>query len=155
VGKGGTLIVFYHKDNEWNPNPDRGRPQLAPYPIILSDDRVTEEIAPIRFLEPRHPLLNYPNKITSADFNNWIQERGLYYPKEWDPHYDALFASNDTGEQPLRGGLLVTRHGRGNYIYTSMVWYRQLAAGVPGAYRMFANLISYGHSPKQKAQRSH
>jgi LmbE family N-acetylglucosaminyl deacetylase len=146
VAAGGTLIVFYHKDNEWNPNPDRGRPQLAPYPIILSDDRVTEEIAPIRFLEPRHPLLNYPNKITSADFDNWIQERGLYYPKEWDPHYDALFASNDTGEQPLRGGLLVTRVGRGNYIYTSMVWYRQLAAGVPGAYRMFANLISYGHS---------
>ncbi len=154
VAAGGTLIVFYHKDNEWNPNPNRGRPQLAPYPIILSDERVTEETAPIRFLQPRHALLNYPNRITSADFRDWIQERGLYYPKEWDPHYSALFASSDKQESPLRGGLLVARHGRGNYIYTSMVWYRQLAAGVSGAYRMFANLISYGHQQKQKARRT-
>jgi LmbE family N-acetylglucosaminyl deacetylase len=142
--QGGTLVVFYHKDNEWNPN-DRGRPQLAPYSIILSDERVTEEVAPIRFLQPRHPLLNYPNKIRSSDFNNWIQERGLYYPKEWDSHYTALFASNDQGEKPLQGGLLVARYGKGAYIYTSMVWYRQLMAGVPGAYRMLANMISYGH----------
>ena len=144
VEQGGTLIVFYHKDSEWNPNPDRGRPQLAPYPIILDDERVTEEGAPIRFLQPNHRLLNYPNKILSVDFNNWIQERGLYYPKEWDSHYTELFASNDRGEKPLRGGLLVARYGRGEYIYTSMVWYRQLAAGVPGAYRMLANMISYG-----------
>lgn len=144
VQEGGTLIVFYHKDSEWNPNLDRGRPQLAPYPIILGDERVTEETAPIKFLQSRHPLLNHPNKIRSADFNSWIQERGLYYPKEWDSHYTALFASNDKGEKPLRGGLLVARYGRGNYIFTSMVWYRQLAAGVPGAYRMLANMISYG-----------
>ena len=143
VEQGGTLIVFYHKDSEWNPNPDRGRPQLAPYPIILDDERVTEETAPISFLEPSHALLNHPNKIRSVDFNNWIQERGLYYPKEWDSHYTALFASNDQGEKPLRGGLLVAGYGRGSYIYTSMVWYRQLAAGVPGAYRMLANMISY------------
>lgn len=142
--EGGLLIVFYHKDNEWNPNPNRGRPQLAPYPIILGDERVTEEVAPIRFIQPRHPLLNYPNKIRSADFNNWIQERGLYYPKEWDAQYTALFSSGDKGEQSLRGGLLVARYGRGHYIYTSMVWYRQLAAGVPGAYRMLANMVSYG-----------
>lgn len=147
VEQGGTLLVFYHKDNEWNPN-DRGRPQLAPYPIILSDDRVTEEVAPIRFLQPRHPLLNYPNKLRSSDFNNWVQERGLYYPKEWDSHYSALFASNDTGERPLQGGLLVARYGKGAYIYTSMVWYRQLMAGVPGAYRMLANMISYGPSSR-------
>jgi hypothetical protein len=89
--------------------------------------------------------VNYPNKIRNADFNNWIQERGLYYPKDWDQHYTALFASNDKGEKPLRGGLLVARYGRGSYIYTSMVWYRQLAAGVPGSYRMLANMISYGH----------
>jgi LmbE family N-acetylglucosaminyl deacetylase len=144
VEEGGTLIVFYHKDSEWNPTPERGRPQLAPYPIILGDERVTEEVAAIRFLQPRHPLLNYPNKIRSSDFMNWIQERGLYYPKEWDEHYTPLFESNDTGEKPLRGGLLVARYGAGNYIYTSLVWYRQLAAGVPGAYRMLANMISYG-----------
>lgn len=145
VEQGGLLIVFYHKDSEWNPNPNRKRPQLAPYPIILDDERVTEEDVPIRFLQPRHPLMNYPNKIRAADFNNWIQERGLYYPKEWDKHYTELFSSNDKGEKPLRGGFLVARYGKGAYIYTSMVWYRQLAAGVPGAYRMLANMISYGN----------
>jgi len=107
---------------------------------------VTDETAPITFLESNNALLNYPNKITQDDFKDWIQERGLYYPKEWDAHYTALFASNDPGEQPLRGGLLAADYGRGHYIYTSMVWYRQLRAGVPGAYRMFANMISYGHA---------
>jgi hypothetical protein len=141
---GGTLLVFYHKANEWNPDANRNRPQLAPYPIILSDDRVTEEDAPVTFLLPRHPLMNVPNRITQADFANWIQERGLYFPKEWDAHYAALLATSDKGEPPLRGGLLVARYGKGNYIYTSMVWYRQLRAGIPGGYRFFANLISYG-----------
>jgi hypothetical protein len=144
VEEGGNLIVFYHKTNEWNPNAARKRPQLAPYPIILGDERVTEEDAPITFLEPRHPLLNFPNRIIQADFANWIQERGLYFPKDWDQHYTALLATNDKGEQPLRGGLLVGNYGKGNYIYTSLVWYRELRAGVPGAYRVFANMISYG-----------
>jgi len=142
---GGTLIVFYHKDNEWNPDEKKNRPQLAPYPIILDDKRVTDETAPITFVQPRHRLLNSPNKITQADFSNWIQERGLYYPKQWDPHYAEIFSTNDPGESPLIGGLLVAQHGKGYYIYTSMVWYRELRAGVPGAYRMFANMISYGH----------
>jgi LmbE family N-acetylglucosaminyl deacetylase len=145
VNAGGTLIVFYHKSNEWNPDPKKNRPQLAPYPITLGDERVTDETAPVRFLRPLHPLLNFPNRITQADFKDWIQERGLYYPKEWDAHYTPLFAMNDKGEQPLRGGLLVGKYGKGNYIYTSMVWYRQLRAGLPGGYRMFANMISYGH----------
>jgi LmbE family N-acetylglucosaminyl deacetylase len=144
---GGTLIVFYQKMNEWNPTADKKRPQLAPYPIVLSDDRVTEENAPIKFLQTRHPLMNFPNRITQADFANWIQERGLYFPKDWDPqHYTALFATSDKGEPPLRGGLLVARYGKGNYIYTSMVWYRELRAGIPGAYRFFANMISYRRS---------
>ncbi len=147
VKNGGTLIVFYHKTNEWNPDPKRNRPQLAPYAIILSDERVTEESAPVKILKPNHPLLSFPNRIAAADFKNWIQERGLYYPKEWDNHYEALLSSNDTGEQPLTGGLLVASYGKGNYIYTSMVWYRELMAGVPGAYRVFANMISYGHAP--------
>ena len=144
VKAGGTMIVFYHKDNEWNPDEKKNRPQLAPYPIILDDKRVTDETAPITFIR-RHPLLNSPNKITPADFSNWIQERGLYYPKQWDGHYTEIFSTNDPGEPPLIGGLLVTQHGKGKYIYTSMVWYRELRAGVPGAYRMFANMISYGH----------
>jgi LmbE family N-acetylglucosaminyl deacetylase len=145
VNQGGTLIVLYHKANEWNPDEKKSRPQLAPYPIILGDERVTEEDAPVRILQPHHPLLTNPNRITLADFQNWIQERGLYYPKEWDKHYNTLLETSDKGEAPLPGGLLVARVGKGNYIYTSMVWYRQLQAGVPGAYRMFANMISYGH----------
>jgi LmbE family N-acetylglucosaminyl deacetylase len=144
VEDGGTLLVFYHRTNEWNPNEQRNRPQLAPYPIILDDDRVTDETAPVSFLQPKHPLLNFPNKITQQDFANWIQERGLYFPREWDPKYTAVLSTNDKGEPPLRGGLLVAPYGRGNYIYTSYVWYRQLRAGLPGGYRMFANLISYG-----------
>jgi LmbE family N-acetylglucosaminyl deacetylase len=144
VGDGGTLLVFYHRTGEWNPDPSRGRPQLAPYPITISDERVTEEDAPVLFLQPRHPLLNFPNRITQKDFANWVQERGLYFPREWDPQYTAVLSTNDKGEPPLKGGLLVASYGRGNYIYTSYVWYRQLRAGLPGGYRMFANLISYG-----------
>ena len=142
---GGTLLVFYHRTGEWNPDPSKGRPQLAPYPIIVGDERVTEEVAPVLFLQPRHPLLNFPNRITQKDFANWVQERGLYFPKEWDQqHYTAVLSTQDKGEQPLKGGLLVGAYGRGNYIYTSYVWYRQLRAGLPGGYRFFANLISYG-----------
>src|SRR5215213_6799167 len=144
VGDGGTLLVFYHRTNEWNPNEARNRPQLAPYPITIDDDRVTEEDAPVLFLQPRHPLLNFPNRITQKDFANWVQERGLYFPREWDQQYTAVLSTNDKGEPPLKGGLLVAAYGRGNYIYTSYVWYRQLRAGLPGGYRFFANLISYG-----------
>jgi len=151
---GGNLVVFYHKTNEWNPDAQKNRTQLAPYPITLGNERVTDETAPITFLEPNNSLLNYPNKITQDDFKDWIQERGLYYPNQWDTHYTAIFASNDPGEQPLRGGLLAADYGRGHYIYTSMVWYRQLRAGVPGAYRMFANIISYGHASNGMKQTS-
>jgi LmbE family N-acetylglucosaminyl deacetylase len=152
VRAGATLIVFYHKNDEWNPAEKKNRPQLAPYPIILGGDRVTEEDAPVKFLQPGHPLLNFPNRIRSADFDGWIQERGLYYPKEWDKRYQALFETADQEEPPLSGGLITARYGRGNYIYTSMVWYRQLGAGVPGAYRVFANMISYGYRGKRPAK---
>ena len=145
VEDGGTLLVFYHRINEWNPNEQRARPQLAPFPIILGNERVTEEDAPVTFLQPRHPLLHFPNRITQKDFADWVQERGLYFPNDWDPRYAAVLATGDRGEPVLKSGLLVAPYGRGNYIYTSMVWYRQLRAGVPGAYRMFANMISYGH----------
>jgi hypothetical protein len=142
---GGTLIVCYHKANEWNPDEKKKRPQLAPFPIQLGAARVTDEDAPVTFAEPQSALLHSPNEITKEDFDGWIQERGLYYPKEWDAHYSAPFATSDAGEAALRGGLLAADYGRGHYIYTSMVWYRQLRAGVPGAYRFFANMISYGH----------
>jgi len=143
---GGTLIVFYHKSDEWNPDERRKRPQLAPYKLILGNERITDENAPITFIEPDHTLLNLPNKIGPDDFRDWIQERGLYYPREWDPQFHALLQSNDPGEGLLKGGLLVADYGKGHYIYTSMVWYRQLRAGVPGAYRMLANMISYGRA---------
>ena len=146
---GGNLIVFYHRIDEFNPNPQRNRPQLAPYKLILGNERITDENAPITFLEPGHPLLNSPNKLNQDDFKDWIQERGLYYPREWDPQFKALLQSNDPNEQPLKGGLLVAGYGKGQYIYTSMVWYRQLRAGVPGAYRMLANMISYGSEGKR------
>lgn len=153
---GGTLVVFYHKTNEWNPDTRAQRPQLAPYPLTLGNSRVTDENAPVTFTEPQHALLLWPNKIGADDFRGWVQERGLYYPQEWDTaHYSAPLVMNDTGEQPLRGGLLAAQYGRGHYIYTSMVWYRQLRAGVPGGYRMFANMISYGHAPSEtKAARA-
>ncbi|HYW69682.1 MAG TPA: PIG-L family deacetylase [Pyrinomonadaceae bacterium] len=141
---GGTLIVFYHKSDEWNPDERRKRPQLAPYKLILGGERVTDENAPITFLEPDHPLLNTPNKMGQDDFKDWIQERGLYYPRDWDPQFHALLQSNDPGENPLKGGLLVAEYGKGHYIYTSMVWYRELRGGIPGAYRMLANMLSYG-----------
>lgn len=147
---GGNLIVFYHKSDEWNPDPRRNRPQLAPYKLILGNERITDENAPITFIEPEHPLLNTPNKMGPDDFKDWIQERGLYYPKEWDPQFHALLESNDPGEAPLKGGLLVADYGRGHYIYTSMVWYRELRGGVPGAYRMLANMISYGRASEVK-----
>ncbi|HEY0404313.1 MAG TPA: PIG-L family deacetylase [Pyrinomonadaceae bacterium] len=142
---GGALIVCYHKASEWNPDEKKQRPQLAPFPIKLGASRVTDETAPVTFAEPQSRLLHAPNEITKEDFDGWIQERGLYYPKEWDAHYSAPFAASDAGEATLRGGLLAADYGRGHYIYTSMVWYRQLRAGVPGAYRLFANIISYGH----------
>jgi len=143
---GGNLIVFYHKSDEWNPDERRNRPQLAPYKLILGGERITDENAPITFIEPDHPLLNIPNKLGQDDFKDWIQERGLYYPKEWDPQFHALLQSNDPGENPLKGGLLVADYGKGHYIYTSMVWYRELRGGIPGAYRMLANMISYGQA---------
>jgi len=137
VEDGGTLVVFYHRLNEF-------RSEFAPYQITLGNERVTEEDAPVTFLQPKHPLLNFPNKITQKDFADWVQERGLYFPKEWDQRYTAILATSDRGEPLLKGGLLVAPYGRGNYIYTSFVWYRQLREGLPGGYRFFANLISYG-----------
>jgi len=93
---------------------------------------------------PDHEVLNYPNKIDASDFKGWVQERGLYFPVGWDEKYSAVLSSNDPGEKPLNGGLLIAQYGKGYYIYTSYSWFRQLPAGVPGAYRIFANMISIG-----------
>ena len=136
VRNGGNLIVFYHKRGEYAAD-------LAPYPITIGPDRVTDENAPVDILVPNHRLFHYPNVVAAGDFAHWVQERGLYFPSEWDPHYQALLSSHDPGEKPLTGGLLVANYGAGSFIYTSFVWYRQLRALVPGGYRIFANMISY------------
>ncbi|MEM9821265.1 MAG: LmbE family protein, partial [Bacteroidota bacterium] len=141
VKEGGTLIVQYNTSRRLATR------DLGPYPLKLSRDRVTVEEAEVRFLQPNHRVLNYPNKITKADFNDWVQERGLYFPNEWDERYDAILSSNDPNETPKDGGLLMTTYGKGYYIYTGYSWFRELPAGVPGAYRLFTNLISIGQRP--------
>ena len=139
VEQGGTVIAQYNR-----PGRDLKTEHLAPYSLHLSNERVTDENAAITFLSPDHPALNTPNKITAADFSGWVQERGVYFPNEWDAHFTALLSCGDPGEPQLNGGLLVARHGRGWFVYTGLAFFRQLPAGVPGAYRLFANLVSLG-----------
>ena len=115
---------------------------VGPYPITIGRGRVSVEEAPVRMLNPKSPVMRFPNPVTPADFSGWVQERGLYFPSKWDEHYEAPIESADPGENPLKGGVLFTRYGEGAYIYTSYSWFRQLPAGVPGAYRIFANMLS-------------
>ena len=138
VELGGTMIVQYNTSRRTKVA------NLGPYPLTLSRDRVTVEEAEVRMLLPDHEVLNYPNKITAKDFENWEQERGLYFPNEWDKKYDAILSANDPGEDPKNGGLLVAQYGKGYYIYTGYSWFRELPPGVAGAYRIFANLVSIG-----------
>jgi len=105
---------------------------------------VTEEDAEMRVLQPNHPILNTPNKITTKDFDGWIQERGIYFAVEWDKNYMPIFSANDTGEAAKEGGLIYAPYGKGHFVYTGLVFFRELPAGVTGAYRLFANLISLG-----------
>jgi hypothetical protein len=138
VEAGGTVVAQYNR-------PENSRTlKLAPYDLRLSGDRVTDENAMMTFLAPDHPALNTPNKITSADFDGWVQERGIYFPNLWDEHFTPILACSDPGEAPLKGGLLVAQYGKGYFVYTGLVFFRELPAGVPGAYRLFANLISLG-----------
>ena len=115
---------------------------IAPYPLTISRDRVTEENAEVRFLAPNHPILNYPNKITTKDFEGWTQEQGLYYPNTFDSAFTPIISSNDKGESPKNGALLVAPYGKGFYIYTGLSLFRELPEGVSGAYRLLSNMIS-------------
>ncbi|MBK9758524.1 MAG: hypothetical protein IPO90_00785 [Flavobacteriales bacterium] len=139
VENGGTVVVQYTTRTSDMVLPDS---LIGPYPFKLTRDRVTVEEAPPTFLDAKHPLLNTPNKITTTDFDGWVQERGLYFCGSLDPHYTPLIAWNDPGEQPLNGGLITCNYGKGRYVYTGISFFRELPAGVPGAYRLFANLIS-------------
>jgi len=134
--RGGNLVVMYQRDQEW-------KREYAPHPFEISRKRITVEDAPIRILEPQHPLLNLPNSIRSEDWSGWIQERALYVPTNVAKEYVRLLASNDPDEPPLTTGYIVATVGKGSYIYSSFVWYRQLKEMNPGAYRCFANMISY------------
>jgi hypothetical protein len=138
VSQGGTLVVQYQTaDRELND-------ALGPFPFTISRERVSVEGADVRIAKPGHALLTRPNPIGPRDFEGWVQERGLYFASPWDPKYDAPLSANDPGEPPRDGGLLYARHGKGAFVYTGYSWFRQLPAGVPGAYRLFANLVSAG-----------
>jgi LmbE family N-acetylglucosaminyl deacetylase len=141
VKNGGTLVVQYNK------NFDLVTDKIGPYPFHISNLRVTDETSDVTFLDTTSPILNYPNKITKNDFDNWIQERGIYFADEWDTHYKTVIACHDPGEGPLKGGLIYTNYGKGIFIYTGYDWFRELPSGVPGAYKLFVNLISAGKAP--------
>jgi LmbE family N-acetylglucosaminyl deacetylase len=138
VANGGTLVLQYNTRHQLVTK------DLAPYPITLSRERVTDENSEVIFLEPNHTVLNSPNKITINDFNDWVQERGLYFPSEWSDEYTPILGMMDPDKPQSNGSLLVTKYGKGYYIYTGLSFFRELPAGVPGAYRLFANLLSIG-----------
>ncbi len=136
INDGGTVITQYNRPDKLKVD------QIAPYDLKISPDRVTDETAAVTFLAPDNPVLNKPNKITTADFDGWVQERGIYFANKWDQHFTPILAFNDPGEAPMKGSLLVAPYGKGHFIYTGLVFFRQLPAGVPGAYRLFANLLA-------------
>ena len=136
VQNGGTMIVQY------NTNRGLKTDKIAPFPMQMSRDRVTEEKAEVRFLKPNHRVLNTPNKIYKSDFEGWVQERGLYFPDQWSEKLTPILSMNDKNETPKNGSILVGKYGKGHYIYTGLSFFRELPAGVPGAYKLISNLIS-------------
>ncbi|GAB3922231.1 PIG-L family deacetylase [Larkinella terrae] len=144
VEKGGTMIVQYVTPGGSFIQNGLKTSQLGPYPFVVGRERVTEEDATMTFINPQHPLLNTPNKITEQDFNGWVQERGIYFAQEWDKAYEPIFSAHDVNEASKDGSLIYCKYGKGHYMYTGLVFFRELPAGVPGAYRLFANMISVG-----------
>ena len=138
VKQGGVLLVQYNTNN----NIGRLKAKIGPYPFTISRTRVTDETAPVTFLHPDNSLVNYPNKITEKDFDNWIQERSTYHAEDFEKNYKTLFSMHDAGQSPQDGSLIYTDYGKGRFIYSGLVFFRELPAGVPGAYRLFANLIA-------------
>ncbi len=146
VKEGGNLIVQYNANSFFGPLKD----QISPVPFKLSRDRVTIEEAPVTFLLPEHPVLNFPNKITNADFDGWIQERGIYFGTDMDSSFQCPLSMNDPGEKPNKGSLIIAKYGKGNYVYTGLAFFRELPAGVAGSYRLFANILSLQTDIKSK-----
>jgi LmbE family N-acetylglucosaminyl deacetylase len=136
IANGGNMVVQYNTSRRVNIAP--------PYALQLSRDRVTDENAKVTVLAKNHSVMNFPNQITEKDFDGWVQERGLYFPNSWSSEYTPILSMNDQGESAKKGSLLVTKYGKGNYIYTGLSFFRELPAGVPGAYKLFANILSIG-----------
>lgn len=138
VNEGGVLLVQYNTSNQIGPV----KAKISPYPFTISRTRITDEEARVNFLIPDHPALNYPNKITQKDFDGWIQERSIYHAENTDTAYKKIFSMKDPGENEQEGSLIIANYGKGRFVYTGLVFFRELPAGVPGAYRLFANLIA-------------
>ena len=146
VANGGNLVIQYNTAGRWS----RQYEDIAPFPLNLSRDRVTDENSKVKIIANDHELVNYPNTITESDFEGWVQERGLYFPNEWDSNFTPILSMNDEGETATTGGLLIAPYGKGNYIYTGLSFFRELPAGVPGAYKLFANMLSVGKKNVEK-----
>jgi LmbE family N-acetylglucosaminyl deacetylase len=141
VKNGGNIVTQYQTNAFYGVSKVK---EIGPFPMGIGRGRVTDEVATMKILKPQHPLLNSPNKITSKDFDGWIQERGLYFADKWSDKYETIFAMNDANETELEGSVLYAKYGKGNFVFTGLAFFRQLPAGVPGAYRLFANMISVG-----------
>jgi len=144
IKNGGNLVVQYNTNNRIGPV----QAKIGPWPLTISRDRVTDEHAEVSMLKPEHSAFVFPNKIEQRDFEGWIQERGIYFASEMDAHYETLLAMHDPGEKNMNGSLVVAPYGKGNFVYTGLVFFRQLPAGVPGAYRLFVNLLSLPQHPE-------
>lgn len=140
ANQGGNVIVQYNTTGDLQVN------QIGPYSLKISRDRVTEEDCKVKFIDSKHPILNFPNKITEKDFEGWVQERGLYFPNEWSSAYEPILEMNDKNEKPLKGALLVSKLGKGCFIYTGLSFFREIPDGVPGAYRLLVNIIEHSRT---------
>jgi hypothetical protein len=138
VKDGGVLLTQYNTNNNIGPV----KAKMSPYPFNISRNRITDEEAKVNFLLPGHPALNYPNKITAKDFDGWIQERSIYNAENIDANYQRILSMKDPNENEQDGSLIITNYGKGRFVYTGLVFFRELPAAVPGAYRLFANLIA-------------
>jgi hypothetical protein len=144
VKNGGVIIIQYNTP-EFDHN-------FGPYPYEMGSnpEEVTDEASKVDILDPKNPIFLWPNQITSRDFDGWVEERGSKFLKSWDSHYEPLLSTHDEAQEPQKGGLMYARYGKGIYIYNAYAFYRQLPEGVPGAYRLFANLVSLPKNPNVK-----
>ena len=141
VKNGGNMVTQYQTNAFYGVSKVK---ETGPFPFAIGRGRVTDETAEMKIINPEHPLMNTPNKITAKDFEGWVQERGLYFSDKWSDKYETIFSIKDANETEQEGSLLYTKYGKGNFIFTGLAFFRELPAGVPGAYRLFANMISVG-----------